>query len=124
MSVIDFKKARKWLEKRSALKIQSTVNTSIEETGQICLDVAEASQGQMTALASVYEVLFKARTNPFTTKSNTAREAADIVAMLAVSGFLTTKLPDGDYVNVWMITPTGIKWMEMLVEKLRPDLLL
>ena len=51
-------------------------------------------------------------------------KAADIVAMLAVSGFPTTKLPDGDYVNVWMITLTGIKWMEMLVEKLRPDLLL
>ena len=114
MSVIDFKKAQKRLGKRSASKSQSTANTTSEETGQMFTDADEISQEQIMALASVYEVLFKARTHPFTTKSNTAREAADIIAMLASDGLLTTKLPDGDYANVWMITQTGIKWMEQV----------
>ena len=114
MSVIDFKKAQKRLGKRSASKSQSTANTTSEETGQMFTDADEISQEQIEALAAVWDVLFKARTAPFTTKSNMAREAADLIAMLASDNLLTTKMPDGQYANVWMITDHGIKWMEQV----------
>ena len=115
MSVIDFNKARKRLGKHSASKSQSTANTTSEETGQMFIEENdEMTNNQQNGLIVVYDLLFKVRIAPFTTKSNTAREAADVIGMLASDGLITTKLPDGTYVNIWMITENGMQFMEQV----------
>ena len=93
--------------KRSTSKSQSTANITSEETGQMFTDADEISQEQIEALAAVWDVLFKARTAPFTTKvmARSCRPHCDVGRIL-----LTTKMPDGQYANVWMITDHG-KWM-------------
>ena len=63
-------------------------------------------------LAKIYSVLCAARTNPFTTKSDLARKAANEVALAASEGFISTKLSEATFANVWMITAEGIAFME------------
>lgn len=48
----------------------------------------------------------------FTTKSDFARHHADLVAMLACEGLLTTRLPSGHYNNRWRITAKGLDRLE------------
>lgn len=50
---------------------------------------------------------------PFSTKSDFAREHADMVAMAASDGFITTRIAAGLYGRQWNITPQGLKhlWM-------------
>lgn len=74
----------------------------------------EMTNEQQNGLIVVYDLLFKVRIEPFTTKSNTAREAADVIGMLASDGLITTKLPDGTYANIWMITENGMQFMEQV----------
>lgn len=50
--------------------------------------------------------------NPFKTKSDYARYAADMVAMAASDGFITTRLATGLYDNSWKITARGLRYME------------
>ena len=115
MSVIDFKKAQKRLGKRSASKSQSTANITSEETGQMFIeDDDQITEEQMLGLATVYDLLLRTRIDPFTTKSNIAREQADLIGMLASDSLITTKLPDGAYANRWMITEMGMQWMEQV----------
>lgn len=54
------------------------------------------------------EILKQALEEPFKTKSNFARENADLVAMAASDGFLTTRIATGLYSRKWMITPVGL----------------
>jgi hypothetical protein len=45
----------------------------------------------------------------FTTRSDFARENAEMVAQLAQRGFLTTDTPRDGYGNVWRLTPDGVE---------------
>jgi hypothetical protein len=54
------------------------------------------------------EILKQAHEAPFKTKSNFARENADLIAMAASDGFITTRVATGLYSRKWMITPLGL----------------
>jgi len=60
------------------------------------------------------EVLERAWTSPFKTKSDFARQYADHIAMAASDGFLTTKLATGLYTRMWQITPKGLSYLYIL----------
>ncbi|MDH0613344.1 MULTISPECIES: hypothetical protein [Agrobacterium] len=60
------------------------------------------------------EVLTRALEEPFKTKSNFAREHADLVAMAASDGFITTRVACGLYSRKWLITPTGLSHLYAL----------
>ena len=77
-------------------------------------DDDQITEEQILSLATVYDVLLRTRIDPFTTKSNIAREHADLIGMLASDSLITTKLPDGTYANRWMITEMGMQWMEQV----------
>lgn len=59
-------------------------------------------------------ILDRAHRNPFMTKSNFARENADLIAMAACDGFITTKIATGLYSRRWMITPLGLSHLYTL----------
>lgn len=56
----------------------------------------------------IIDVLDRAWRKPFKTKSDFAREHADVVAMAASDGFITTKLAVGLYQRIWVLTPAGL----------------
>lgn len=66
---------------------------------------------ELAALVAIYMTLKRGRENPFTTKSDFARYAADVVALCASEGLLSTKIDDDTFSNRWMITEDGIVWM-------------
>jgi hypothetical protein len=47
-----------------------------------------------------------------TAKSKIAREEAELIAVCACEGFISTMLPDGYFTNRWMITQDGADWLE------------
>lgn len=65
---------------------------------------------------SLTEVLKAAWTNPFTTKSDFARAAADLIGMAASDGFITTKIATGLYGRQWLITEAGLRHLKVLGE--------
>lgn len=65
----------------------------------------------------VYNLLLTTKTKPFTVKSNMARDAAEVIAMLACDGMISTKLPDGRFTNLWMITQNGLDLIEELADE-------
>ena len=55
------------------------------------------------------DILSRAWNAPFTTKSDFARENADLIAMAASDGFITTRIATGLYGRTWHITPSGLQ---------------
>ena len=108
MSVIDFKNARQKLLEQSSSNCQSTQSSASDEPGQQLIEDEES----LAVIMAIYHLLERARARPFTTKSDVARGAADIVALCACEGLLTTMLPDGTFTNSWLITTDGISWLE------------
>jgi hypothetical protein len=51
---------------------------------------------------------------PFTTRSDFARGNAEVIAMAAVDGHITTKVATGLYGNKWLITEAGLKHLALL----------
>lgn len=66
-------------------------------------------------MANIVHVLDRAWKIPFSTKSDFAREHADVVAMAASDGLVTTKIAEGFYGRRWMITPKGLSHLYTLV---------
>ena len=66
----------------------------------------------MHALMTIYLVVAKARQEPFTTKSEFARYAANEIGLCASEGFITTKVNEQMYGNVWMVTQLGLEYLE------------
>lgn len=60
------------------------------------------------------DVLRAAWLSPFTTRGNFARENAELVAMSASDGFVTTRIAAGLYGNRWAITAAGLKHIALL----------
>lgn len=54
----------------------------------------------------------------FTTRSDTARENAELVAEAAQQGFLMTLTPRDGYGSVWRLTPRG---MDEIIFDLPPE---
>lgn len=98
-----------WRKRRAAsLKsdAQSKQNTASGQPGEIPTEEELAFVGQL------FSVMLRARLEPFTTKSNAARNCATEIALLASEGLLSTKVQEGAYGNVWLVTEAGLGWME------------
>jgi hypothetical protein len=65
-------------------------------------------------MATLADVLEQAWLKPFKTKSDFARDHADIVAMAASDGLLTTKVATGLYQRQWILTPRGLSHLHAL----------
>lgn len=59
-------------------------------------------------------ILARARNAPFRTKSDFARENANLIAMAASDGFITTRIATGLYGRDWLITAAGIQRLHLL----------
>jgi hypothetical protein len=62
----------------------------------------------------IMDVLENAWLKPFKTKSDFAREHADLIAMAASDGLLTTKIATGLYQRHWLLTPKGLSLLHAL----------
>jgi hypothetical protein len=58
--------------------------------------------------ADLNDVLRRAWVNPFSTKSDFARQHANLVALAASRGYLTTRLDRENYGTRWLVTPDGL----------------
>lgn len=99
-----------WREKRensSASKSPSTLNTMSDELGQMSIN-----EDDILAVLNVYGCVKRARMQPYTTKSDFARAAANEIALAASEGFISTKVDDTTYSNMWMVTHEGLDFME------------
>lgn len=67
-----------------------------------------------TTGVTLTEVLTRAWQAPFKTKSDYARHAADVIAMAASDGHLTTKLAAGLYGGTWFVTAKGLDYLGRL----------
>ena len=67
---------------------------------------------ELMALIAVVMVVDMARINPFTTKSNFARDAANEIALAASEGLISTRLEENKFTNRWMITMEGLQFLE------------
>ena len=110
-SVISLEEARKRLESISNSEYQSEQTQLSDLTGAEPTDDPTLEEIADVIMA-VAALLQRARVRPFTTKSDIARSAADVVALCASEDLLTTSLPNGHFTNVWMITPDGMAWLE------------
>lgn len=63
------------------------------------------------------EALARAWNTPFTTKSDFARENANLIAMAASDGFITTRIATGLYGRTWQITAAGLQHLYHLREE-------
>ena len=63
------------------------------------------------------DVLIRATTAPFTTRSDYARTHAELVAICAVEGLITTHLVGEEgYGRVWYITVMGLLYLRVTYE--------
>ena len=106
MSVISLEEWRKKLEDISNSTSPSKQSSMLDGAGETLTD------DQKDGTKAVYMVLAMARLKPFTTKSTMARDAATEIALCASEGFLTTKVNDVTFSNVWMVTARGLEYME------------
>ena len=109
MSVISLDDARKKLAKRLKSDSPSKLNTPWDEHGQTPTELDENTE---IALLAMYEVLIEAWAGGFTTKSKFARESANIIAVAATEGLITTRLEEEVWGNHWMITEKGMQFMK------------
>lgn len=100
---------RQKLENSTASKSPSQPNTTSVEHGQTSIN-----DDELHALMTIYLVVAKSRQEPFTTKSEFARYAANEIALCASEGFITTKVNEQTYGNVWMVTQLGLEYLKDL----------
>lgn len=58
------------------------------------------------------DIVDRARSCPFSTRSDFARQQADLIAEAASSGFITTLSLDGKPGRAWRVTAAGAAWLE------------
>ena len=103
-----------WRKKRANIsksKSQSKQSTASEKPGLTHIDMRDPEE-EYAPLGAMYLTMMRARENPFTTRSDFARKAAEIIAICAGEGFISTKLNEEQWGNLWMITADGLQWME------------
>ena len=72
--------------------------------------------GSDVAGPRLIDVLRLAWTEPFALQSDFARAHADIVAMAASDGLITTKIASGLYGRRWLITEAGLRHLRITGE--------
>ena len=82
-----------------------------EFLGQLPTDTEEDREG-----ALAYEVLARSHFEGFTTKSDYARDHADVVAMLACVGFISTQIKTHQWSNLWKVTAEGLAFLQYSLE--------
>lgn len=105
MSVISLDE---WRKKQAALStLKSPLPQSIpwEELGLRRTEIDEYIEN----LVSIYIVLDRAWRNPFTVKSDFARDGALHIAIAASEGFITTKVDTDSWGRRWCITEIGME---------------
>ena len=106
MSVISLEEWRKKLEDISTSPSPSKQSSMSDELGRHSLMTRRMEQ-KLSTWFSLWRGW-----KPFTTKSTMARDAATEIALCASEGFLTTKVNDVTFGNVWMVTARGLEYME------------
>jgi len=109
MSVIYLDGVREKQGKVSNSDSQSTQKPQLDKTG---LQLTDEEMEELGPIVAIYSLLQRARVAPFTCKSDIARKAAEIIAVCACEGLLTTRLEDELYGNRWMVTEDGLIWMQ------------
>ena len=110
MSVISLEEARKKRAKTLASGAELTPTLVSDAAGQ------QPTDNDRQAM----EILGKAHFEGFTTKSDIAREHADVVAMLACCGLITTGVAN-DWTNFWKITPPGLQFLCDVLQEIDDD---
>lgn len=105
MSVISLEEWRKKQAALSELKSPSPANIPWDSLGIQPTKVDEYLEN----LVSLYIVLDRAWRNPFTVKSDFAREGALHVAIAASEGFISTKIDTESWGRKWLITEVGME---------------
>ena len=105
MSVISLDEWRKKQAALSTLKSPLPQNIPWAELGLKRIEVDEYIEN----LVSLYIVLDRAWRNPFTVKSDFARDGALHVAIAASEGFITTKVDTDSWGRKWCITEIGME---------------
>ena len=113
MSVVSLCAWRKKQEDRSSSESPLKQNTTLDAHGQTLTD-EDAEH-----IAAVYAVITQAKIKPFTTKSDFARTWASHVALAACEGFISTRLNEDKFTNIWMATSDGLDWMSEVDDVLR-----
>ena len=115
MSVISFKDALSRRKQNGASKSQSKQSAGLATTGQNVTDEEQAQEQIM--LSVIYGIVDRAWRKPFTTKSETARYAADIIGICASEGLITTAIDEGRYGNLWLVTEDGLDFLRRFREE-------
>lgn len=114
MSVISLEEWRKRLGLTSISRSPSNPNLPSETTGQKLTKEQEDQLEEKTkeAVEGLCFIIYQAWTYPFTTRSRLAREYAELVAIAATEGLITTMLEEGKWGRFWLATDFGIKYLK------------
>ena len=104
MSVISLDEWRKKQELFSELKSASILTIPWGEIGLKPTDRDEYVEN----LVALFIVVDRSLRNPFTVKSDFARQGALHVAIAASEGFITTKIEEDIWGRHWTVTPLGM----------------
>jgi len=89
------------------------VSSASEQTGQ---KLTEEDNGY-DALVTIYLILCRALDGGFTTKSKFSRDMANIVAIAATEGLITTRLSEEHWGNTWFLTEDGYEFMKEIEDE-------
>ena len=118
MSVISLEEWRKKQALISGSKSQSNLNTVWEELGVTPTDKDLPFDENVEQMIAFWIVLDKAHREPFTVKSNFARQAAWHIGVCACKGLVSLEVAPDMFTNYWQITLEGIDFLESLDESI------
>ena len=107
-----------WRQKLASISKSKSQSKPKHELGLAGL---EHTDEELAPLVSIYVTLDRAWRNPFTTKSDYARYAADLVAICASEGLISTKLMRNALAIVGSLIEDGLAWMRGLTMRLLLD---
>ena len=119
MSVISLKEWRKKQEIISGSTSQSNLSTTWEELGVTPTESKDLPFDEnVEQMIAFWIVLDKAHREPFTVKSNFARQAAWHIGVCACKGLLSLEVAPDMFTNFWQITLEGLDFKENLDESI------
>ena len=117
MSVISLKEWQKKLGKTLKSKSPSKPNLRLETTGQPRINYDEdpdLTQEVLETLRNLFRLLQYTHRSPYLTKSRFARANAELIALCASEGYITTRIDNLRWGNLWCITDFGIEYLNEL----------
>jgi len=100
-----------WRQKLADISKSQSQSKPKRELGQLGQELTDEEDEELAPLVAIYITLDRAWRNPFTTKSDYARFAADLVAICACEGLISTRIEGENFGNRWLITEDGLAWM-------------